>query len=117
MSGFLAAAVLLGGCAIEPERSAEASGDSRRGASAIGRYGCGTCHAIHGIPGAHGKVGPPLSGLGSRLYIAGILENTPYNIARWVEHPHSFNERTVMPELGVTTQDATDIAAYLNSLK
>ncbi len=100
------------------ERAAAITGvDAGRGASAISRYGCGSCHAIAGITGAHGLVGPPLSGVGDRQYIAGMLPNQPANLIRWVKNPRAINERTVMPNLGVTSQDASDIAAYLYSLK
>jgi cytochrome c len=92
-------------------------GDPERGASSIYRYGCGSCHTIPGIPGAHGLVGPSLSGLGNRMYVAGILPNQPNNVVRWVHDPKSINEKTVMPNLGVTTSDATDITAFLYSLK
>jgi cytochrome c1 len=51
------------------------------------------------------------------MYIAGMLPNVPGNLVRWVRDPKSVNEKTAMPNLGVTTQDAADIGAYLYSLK
>ena len=51
------------------------------------------------------------------MYVAGVLENTPDNIVRWIQHPKAADEKTVMPDLGVTQQDATDIAAYLYSTR
>lgn len=92
-------------------------GNPQRGAAAISRYGCGSCHRIAGVSGAHGLVGPPLTGIGSRLYIAGTLPNNPDNMAKWVQHPALVNQNTVMPELGVRRDEAVDIAAYLYSLK
>jgi len=83
----------------------------------IARYGCGSCHTIEGISGAAGLVGPALTGIGDRMYIAGILRNTPDNLKRWVEHPKDVDQLTAMPSLGVSPRDATDIAAYLYSLK
>lgn len=88
-----------------------------RGASAISRYGCGACHTIPGISGAHALVGPDLSRIGSRIYLAGSLENQPENMIRWLENPRAINSNTAMPVLGVSERDATDIAAYLYSLK
>ena len=58
-----------------------------------------------------------MTGFGNRVYIAGMLQNQPANLVRWVQDPRSVNEKTVMPQLGVTPQDAIDIAAYLYSLK
>jgi cytochrome c len=95
----------------------ETGGDARRGAAAIVRYGCGSCHTIPGVPAAHGLVGPPLAGIRHRTYVAGMLSNEPASIERWIQNPKAINERTAMPNLGVTQQDAIDIAAYLYSLR
>jgi cytochrome c1 len=92
-------------------------GDPKRGAAAIYRYGCGSCHTIAGISGALGLAGPPLTGIGSRIYIAGVLPNTPVNIMLWIRNPKAIDEKTVMPNLGVTANDAADIGAYLYTLK
>jgi cytochrome c len=117
--GLLFAAILLSACNAAARRNAAAltGGDPNRGAAYISRYGCGSCHAVPGIPGAHGLVGPSLAGIANRVYVAGSLPNQPANLEHWVQDPHSVNEKTVMPNLGVTSQDATDIAAYLYSLK
>lgn len=91
-------------------------GDPRAGQEAVLRYGCGSCHTIPGITRARGLVGPPLSGFGSRVYVAGVLANTPDNLVHWIQDPPSVSPRTAMPKLGVTDQDARDIAAYLYTL-
>lgn len=116
----LACACLTVGCAGNgAEHTAEVAtgGDIERGAAAIHRYGCGSCHIIPGIDGAHGLAGPPLSGIASRIYIAGVLQNTPPNMMRWIENPPAVDEHTIMPNLGVTHRDAIDIAGYLYTLK
>jgi cytochrome c2 len=117
---FLAFAALLhAGCTASARQAANAltNGDAERGASAITYYGCGACHTIRGISGADALVGPDLSRIGSRVYIAGSLDNQPLNMIHWIQDPHAINERTAMPTLGVTERDARDIAAYLYSLK
>jgi cytochrome c2 len=96
---------------------AATGGNAVRGKAAIFKYGCGSCHIIPGISNAHGLVGPPLSGIASRVYVAGVLQNTPGNMVRWIENPHAVDEHTVMPALGVSHQDAADIAAYLYTLR
>jgi cytochrome c len=113
------AALFLCACGMMSEHAAEVTtgGDVDRGAAAISRYGCGSCHIIPGISGAHGLAGPPLSGIASRTYIAGVLQNTPPNMMRWIENPPAVDEHTVMPNLGVTHKDAVDIAGYLYTLK
>jgi cytochrome c len=96
---------------------ATAGGNNRAGIAAFGKYGCGSCHTISGVSGANGQVGPPLTGIGNRRYIAGELSNTRDNLVHWIQHPQSVNPRTAMPELGVTLQDANDIASLLYSSK
>ncbi len=87
------------------------------GKEAIVHYGCGACHTIAGITSAHGRVGPPLTGIGQRTYVAGMLRNTPDNLEYWVRHPREVNPKTAMPEMGVTEHDASDIARYLYTIK
>ena len=87
------------------------------GKQLIVKYGCGSCHEIPGVRGAEGLVGPPLIHFGRRGTIAGELSNTPDNLIRWVHDPHSVEPGTDMPNLGVTTPEARNIAAYLESLQ
>jgi len=92
-------------------------GDPHRGQAAIRKYGCSTCHTIPGIGGPQGLVGPPLTSLGARMYLAGALPNTPENLVRWIRHPQDIRRPNVMPDMGVTEQDGRDIAAYLYTLQ
>lgn len=103
----------------ELERKAEAmtGGSARRGVEAINRYGCASCHTIPGVPGATALVGPNLQQVASRMYLAGVLPNTPDNMTRWIQHPRDVDPLTAMPNLNVTDADARDIASYLYTLK
>ena len=92
-------------------------GEPQRGKQAITNYGCDTCHTIPGVLSADATVGPPLTAMASRSYIAGRLENTPENLMFWIRQPHQVDEKTAMPETGVTESDARDIAAYLYTLR
>jgi cytochrome c len=108
----------LGGCGREPAWQAEAAGgDARRGAMALREYGCIACHEIRGVPGANGRVGPSLSSLRDRTYIAGALPNDPETLILWIMNPTAYRNPTAMPELGVTEADARDIVTYLYSLR
>jgi putative membrane protein len=100
-------------------RAAEAmtGGDPGRGELAITKYGCDTCHTIPGIRTARALVGPPLASVGARVYLAGHLPNTPANMEQWIQHPREHEPHTVMPEMGVSDDDARDIAAYLYTLR
>ena len=90
---------------VAPERSAP---------DLMIQYGCPTCHVIAHVPGAVGKVGPSLNDLAQRSYLAGTLQNTPKNLIRWIQHPQQIHPGTAMPEMGVTSEDASRIAAFLS---
>jgi cytochrome c len=92
-------------------------GDPARGPALLRSYGCATCHTIRGVVGADGLVGPPLTGIASRAFIAGVLPNAPDNMIRWIRDPRAVDSLTAMPNTGVTPADARDIAAYLYTLR
>ena len=77
------------------------------------RYGCGGCHTISGAAGADGQVGPSLVGLRQRVYVGGVLQNTPANLVRWIVDPQSVSPHSAMPATGITDAEARDVAAYL----
>jgi cytochrome c1 len=91
--------------------------DPARGGRLIQQYGCAACQTVPGVRGANGLVGPPLTRFGSRSYIAGELINNGDNLQRWIRDPQGVEPGTAMPNLGVSTIDARDIAAYLLTLK
>ncbi|WP_437563200.1 c-type cytochrome [Sorangium sp. So ce542] len=99
-----------------PPRRQVSDGDPDLGRAALARYGCGGCHLIPGVDRAAGRVAPPLDGFSQRAFVAGILSNTPQNLIEWIRHPREISPRTAMPNLGVTEEDARDMAAYLYSL-
>jgi cytochrome c1 len=92
-------------------------GDPAAGRAAIGRRGCASCHTIPGVPGAEANVGPPLARVGSRVYVAGVLLNTPENLARWLKDPPAVDPKTAMPNVGATDEEVRDISAYLYTLR
>jgi cytochrome c2 len=91
-------------------------GDPSRGPAALQRYGCIACHVVPGVAGAHGRVGPALTGIADRSIVAGRLPNTPENLIGWIQDPQAVSPGTVMPNMGVSEADARDIAAYLYTL-
>ena len=66
---------------------------------------------------ADATVGPPLTKVARRVFLAGHIQNTPENMMRWIRHPHAFEPQTAMPEMGVSEQDSRDIVAYLYTLR
>lgn len=92
-------------------------GGARKGRAALRQFGCTSCHMIEGVAGPDTWVGPPLYGLAQRRYIGGVLPNTPENLVRWIRNPQAHDPLTAMPNLGVDAASASDIAAYLISVR
>lgn len=90
-------------------------GDAKpsRAPAEIAAYGCGSCHTIAGVSGANADIGPKLDDFAEQRYIAGRLPNTAPNLIRWIRSPQQIDPGNVMPDLGVSQEDARDIAAYL----
>ena len=117
---LLLCALLLAACNSEEKYQNSAmtgGGDAARGKETVVRYGCTACHSIPGVKGPRGMVGPPLDHMASRAFIAGKIQNTPPNLEQWIQNPQSLDPNNAMPALGVTPQDAKDMAAYLYTLK
>jgi cytochrome c len=112
---FAFALLLLAGCdkAMAPAGVRAPGQSDRKAVQLIRHYGCGTCHAIPGVPSATGLVGPPLAKLKSRTYIGGVLTNNLENLTRWIRNPREMAPKTAMPDVGVSEADAKVIAEYL----
>jgi putative membrane protein len=124
--GSVAVILVLCGAAVtgcsrnqDSERVARelTGGEPQRGRIVLAQYGCDTCHTIPGVRTATATVGPPLTQIARRAYLAGRIENTPENMIQWIRQPHTVDPETAMPETGVTARDGRDIAAYLYTLR
>ncbi len=91
-------------------------GDPVQGAQLIQDYGCGACHAIPGIRNADALVGPPLTAWGQRQTIAGAVPNTPEYLLLWLQNPQALEPGTIMPDVGLSEQEARHVGAYLYTL-
>jgi cytochrome c oxidase subunit II len=93
-------------------------------ASAVARAGqrvfqahCAACHAIRGSDAA-GIAGPDLSHLMSRRTLAaGLLQNTPGDLAGWIADPQGLKPGTAMPDHLVSGPDLTAVVGYLSTLQ
>lgn len=112
-------AFAVSACSDEAVRKAQerTGGDVERGRNAMQTFACGTCHDIPGVPGARGRVGPPLEHLASRGFIAGKLTNTPDNLVTYLMHPQMIIPGNAMPDMGIDENTARDLAAYLYTLE
>ena len=75
------------------------------------------CHNIKGTI-ANAVVGPDLTHVASRSTLgAGILENTPENLANWLADPQKIKPGSRMPSLHLTDPQINALVAYLETLQ
>ena len=114
---LIGAALLVGACSSEAPVARGVAGDPKNGRLLLQQYGCGSCHTIPGVVNARGTVGPPLTLVGKRVYLAGFLPNTPENMARWISEPQEIDPATAMPDQQVPDAHVRDMVAYLIRLR
>jgi cytochrome c1 len=113
----VATLVLASGCGEGTPPPDALAANPANGKLLLRQYDCGSCHRIPGVANARGNVGPPLESIGSRIYLAGMLPNTPPNMVLWIRAPQEIDPLTKMPDLQVPEQHARDMTAYLHSLR
>ncbi|HET7436146.1 MAG TPA: cytochrome c [Thermoanaerobaculia bacterium] len=100
------------------QTSTSTAPNAAHGHELIAQYGCNVCHDVPGVDGPHGAMGPSLAGVASRPLISnGKVENNAENLPKFIQNPLAMNPQSSMPPLDITTADAEDIAAYLQTLK
>lgn len=78
---------------------------------------CTQCHTVQGTP-ASASVGPNLSHIGSKPYIAsGSLQNTREHLMSWVTDPQKIKPGIKMPMNAYSDDDLNALVDYLQSLK
>lgn len=93
------------------------TGEAARGEQVFMTGACISCHTIDGTA-AQGIIGPNLTHFGSRRTIAaGVMENTPDNLARWLADPQAVKPLNKMPNLNLNPDDINALVQYLSSLK
>jgi cytochrome c oxidase subunit 2 len=78
---------------------------------------CVNCHAINGTI-ANAQFAPDLTHFASRKQLgAGIADNTPENVRRWLANPHQVKPGVKMPDFNFTDEQVTELTAYFETLK
>jgi cytochrome c oxidase subunit 2 len=103
---------------IEQQRQPALVGNAAsEGQKIFEQTACVSCHTVAGTP-ANGTYGPDLTHLMSRQTIAaGAAANTPGNLAAWIYNPDSIKPGCKMPSMGLSTEQANAVAAYLETLR
>jgi cytochrome c len=90
------------------------AGNPQNGRQLFTSKGCTGCHQHPNVPAKPALVGPPLNNMALRPTIAGEqIPNTPENMAKWIQNPPALKPGTAMPMLGLTDQEAQDLAAFV----
>ena len=101
----------------EQSQPAHISNTASEGQRIFEQTACVNCHTIRGTP-ANGTFGPDLTHLMSRQTIAaGAATNTPGNLVAWIYNPAFSKPGCKMPSMGLSTQQAAAVAAYLATLR
>ncbi|MEO7110818.1 MAG: cytochrome c oxidase subunit II [Polyangiaceae bacterium] len=88
-----------------------------RGAKVFQEKTCINCHAVAGS--AHdARVAPSLTHLAERKTLgAGVIGNTPADLAHWLRDPQGVKQGCHMPNLNLTDPEVNDLVTYLETLK
>ena len=77
-------------------------GDTAKGKKLFETVGCQACHKVNG----NGELfGPDLTNIGQKV--------NPDWLVSWIKNPDEFNHNSIMPNLRLSLEQASDIAAYL----
>ena len=78
---------------------------------------CVNCHTIRGVSAAN--VGPDLTHLGSRATLgAGVIDNTPDNLRRWIRDASSIKPGVLMPAFAdLSEAELNALVDYLDGLR
>jgi cytochrome c oxidase subunit 2 len=94
-----------------------AGGSAANGLALFQQTSCVSCHAINGTVAA-ARVGPDLTHFASRRQLgAGIADNTPANLRRWLSDPQRVKPGVKMPDFKLTDTQVTQLVDYFETLK
>jgi cytochrome c oxidase subunit 2 len=107
----------------DPDPAGEDPALIAKGKATFSAKACITCHTIRGHGGV-GITGPDLTHVGARSTIAaGLLENNPEQLRRWVHNPGAVKPGNKMAKgyldnkITLTADEENALVAYLSSLK
>ncbi|HUF36437.1 MAG TPA: cytochrome c oxidase subunit II [Gemmatimonadales bacterium] len=104
------------GASLQAQGAAPADPLFAQGEQLFKTKGCLGCHSLQAKGAPVGLIGPNLANVGARGYIAaGWLKNTDANLEEWIRNPQGLKKGVLMPNLGVTAEEARALRAYLRA--
>jgi cytochrome c oxidase subunit 2 len=99
-----------------PPRPASNADRIASGARVFVGKSCAGCHAIQGVSSA--RVAPDLTHLAERETLgAGVIDNTPDTLARWLADPQGIKPGCHMPNAELSQGEVADLVAYFETLR
>jgi cytochrome c oxidase subunit 2 len=99
------------------EAATPETAEQERGRQFVTSHACVACHTVRGTAAA-GTLGPDLTHLGSRQYIAaGLLPVTRGSLAAWIADPQTIKPGSNMPDVSMTADELNSVSAYLAALQ
>jgi cytochrome c oxidase subunit 2 len=88
-----------------------------RGLQVFRQKTCQNCHDVAGAAaGAH--VAPDLTHLAGRTTLgAGVLENSPDNLKKWLVQPSAWKPASHMPDVQLSDGEVSDLVTYFETLR
>ncbi len=100
---------------LQPAAAPE--GQAAKGLALFQQLSCVSCHAVSGTT-AKAHVAPDLTHIASRHQLgAGIMDNTPENLHRWLADPPKIKPGLLMPNFNLTDEQVDELVTYFETLK
>jgi cytochrome c oxidase subunit II len=88
-----------------------------RGRKIFDQFACINCHAVNGVS-TNNAAGPDLTHIAGRKTLGSdLFDNSPDNLARWLKNPQAIKPGCLMPNFGLTDEQARDVTAFLEATK
>ena len=88
------------------------------GAQLFKQMTCARCHTIAGSGAGAPIAGPDLTHLAGRKTLgAGVMQNTPSELSRWLKDPQAIKEGSHMPNVQLSDPQIADFVAYFETLQ
>ena len=104
---------------LQPAVAPAATNDAAtKGLALFQGMNCINCHAVNGVENANARVAPDLTHIASRRQLgAGIMDNTPENLRRWLKDPQEVKPGIFMPNYNFSSEQLDQLVAYFETLR
>jgi cytochrome c oxidase subunit 2 len=97
--------------------AAPGTADAAKGRAIFESAACVLCHTVGGTD-ARGRVGPDLTHIGRRLYIAaGVRRHSADTMQEWIRDPQRVKPGNEMPVVPLSDEDVRLVTAYMEALR